>query len=109
MSRVVFSVGFNSDNPDEARIIEALANSQAAHGRAGVKTIMVAAFNALLAQNSDARRVLDRQDEILRILDRLQRSGIAVGGDTETPAGVGGIDAEVARNMLGAFKPGRKR
>lgn len=109
MTRIVYSVGFNSDNPNEARIIEAIEKSQAEHGRAGVRKIMVEAFSALLNRNDDARRLLDRQDEILRLVAELKRSGIAINNDEETGAGVGGLDPEFAKNLIGTFKPGRKR
>ena len=109
MTSVVYSVRFNPDNPDEARIIEVIERAQAEHGRAGVRKIMVAAFMAMLQQRDETSRMLDRQDEILRVLDRLQRAGIAVTGEEIQPSGVGGLDPEFTANLASGFTPGRKR
>ena len=108
MSPVIYSVRLNSDNPDEARIIAAIERSQAEHGRAGLRKIVREAFGAMFNQRDDTQRMLDRQDEMLRILDRLARSGVSV-GELEQAAGVGEIDSEVVKNVIGAFKPGRSR
>ena len=109
MSGVVYSIRFNVDNPDEARIIEAIEHARAAHGRAGVRRIAVEAFKALLDGHGDVRRMLDRQDEILRTLDQLRRSGVAIGEPGEQALDIGELDPEFSANLLGAFKPGVKR